>query len=75
MNSISMNGGNIMYLTNIGKYYQNANMTTDANNMISANDDISGLAFSKEELIRFSNASFETILNTDLSLPMELEEV
>ena len=75
MYSISMNGHNIMYLTSLVNFIKMQNISTDRNHMICANDDISGLAFSKEELISFSNLSFETILNTDLSQPMELEEV
>ena len=43
--------------------------------MTSANDNIFGLDFTKEELVRLANISFEKILNTDLSQPMELEEV
>jgi len=51
------------------------NISTDRTHMTSANDNIFGLGFTKEELIQLSNASFEKILNTDLSQPMELEEV
>jgi len=75
MYSISMNGRSIGYLTHLVSFIKMQNISTERNHMTSANDNIFGLDFTKEELVRLANISFEKILNTDLSQPMELEEV
>lgn len=75
MYNISMNGRSIGYLTHLVNFIKMQNISTERNHMTSANDNIFGLSLTKEELIQLANISFEKILNTDLSLPMELEEV
>jgi len=77
MYNICINGHDITYLTNLVNFIKMQNISTDRNHihMMSANDNAFSLGFTKEELIQLSNYSFEKILNTDLSQPMELEEV